>query len=316
MTDPIKGMDIDALAAQAAELEDFTKETKGGFTRELIPEGPCFIRLREYVEIGEQNQAEWKVKAYGKKPAKPQAMWTFEVVAAVRKRAEDHEKAGERYNAARRTITPDGKDSFEVCETISITTDISTNGKSGHFKLFKALNAPYGIKYQHPAQMLACPGWKARIVHSWKKDDKNEDGTPKENTKPSYQNLRNDQGWTFEAPVKEDPETGDSTRIKVPELLGGPGTRKLFLWDQPNRECWDALFIEGERDEMKDGKATGKKLSKNWMQEKMRGAVNYGGSALSVLLSDVDDLADMAMDGVDTPQSAGAVDDDPLADLD
>lgn len=306
----INGMDIDALAAQAAEQEDFTKEDKGGFTRDVPSEGPCFVRLREYIECGDQTPPQWKIQAYGKSKPKPQARWVFEIVAAVR-RDED----GNPYNAARRTVDIEGKDSFKIAELVAVTTDISKNGKSGHFKLFKALNGPYGMKFTHPAQLLGCEGWKARIVHGYNKEDKNEDGTPKTGAKPARVLLKNDQGWTFEAPVKEDPETGESTRIKVPELLEGPGSRKVFLWAQPNQACWDSLFIDGEKDERDaDGKETGKKVSKNWLQQKILGATNFKGSPLDILLTDAGGLEDMADGAVGKP-SKKAEEEDPLADL-
>lgn len=302
-------IDIAALAAQAAEQDDFTKEQKGGFEREVPTEGPCFVRLREYIELGDQKPPQWKVEAYGKSKAKPQAMWVFEVVAAVRTNDE-----GERYNAARRKITPEGGDEFEVAETVTIRTDISKNGKSAHFKLFSKLNGAYGGKYVHPAQLLECDGWIARIVHRFGKDDTNDDGTPKAGAKPTGIQLktRGDGSWTFAAPYREDAETGERTKLKVPELLGGTASRKIFLWDQPNQACWDSLFIEGERDE-KDasGKETGKKVSKNWIQETILKAVNFKGSALDTMLSGAGGL-EAAADA----EVSGTVDDDPLADLD
>jgi hypothetical protein len=312
MTNPIDGMDIAALAAQAAEQDDFTQSESGGFDRELPSEGPCFVRLREYVEMGDHKPTEWKIKAYGKSKPKPRARWTFEIVAAIRKDPE----TGERINVAHREITPDGKDAFKVAETVTITTDISKNEKSGHFLLFAALNAAYGGTFAHPAQMLDGKGWKARIVHGYAKDDCNKEGVPKEGAVPAYVNLRNKQGWTFGAPVKEDPETGDVVRLKVPELIGGLGTRRIFLWASPNQACWDSLFIDGEKDEMKDGKATGKKVSKNWLQETILTATDYKGSALEVLLADAGGLDDLADEMVDTPKSAGAEEEDPLAEFD
>jgi hypothetical protein len=311
MTEAIAGMDIAALAAQAAEQDDFTQSEAGGFDRELPSEGPCFVRLREYIEMGDHKPAEWKIKAYGKSKPKPRARWTFELVAAIRKDPE----TGERINVAHREITPDGKDAFKIAETFTVTTDISKNEKSGHFILFAALNAAYGGTFAHPAQLLDAKGWKARIVHGFDKDDCDANGKPKEGAKPQRITLRSKQGWTFEAPVKEDPETGDTVRLKVPELIGGLGTRRIFLWASPNQACWDSLFIDGEKDEMKDGKPTGQKVSKNWMQETILKATNYKGSALEVLLADAGGLDDLADEMTHTPDSAGE-EVDPLADLD
>ena len=305
-------IDISALANQAAENNDFTKEEKGGFTREFPSEGPCFVRLREYVELGDQKPPEWKIKAYGKSKPKPQARWTFEIVAAVRK----HPETGERYNAARRKVEPSDGDAFEIAETVTVVTDISKNGKAGHFKLFQALNGAYGMKYVHPAQLLDAGGWMARIVHGYNKDDLQDNGLPKPDAKPARLQLKSRDGsWTFQAPVKEDAETGETTRIKVPELLGGLGSRKIFLWDQPTKECWDSLFIDGERDEIKDGKETGKKISKNWIQETILKATNFKGSALDILLQGAGGVEEALAADLD-PDAAVDADDDPLADLD
>jgi len=49
----------------------------------------------------------------------------------------------------------------------------------------------------------------------------------------------------------------------------------LFLYDFPTQESWDALFIDGQRD---DGK------SKNWVQEKILSSTSFTGSALERLL--------------------------------
>lgn len=50
---------------------------------------------------------------------------------------------------------------------------------------------------------------------------------------------------------------------------------KLFLWDKPTKEGWDALHIEGTNDQGK---------SKNYLQETCLKAVNFPGSALEQLI--------------------------------
>jgi hypothetical protein len=50
---------------------------------------------------------------------------------------------------------------------------------------------------------------------------------------------------------------------------------RVFMFDYPTQETWDALFIEGSND---DG------TTKNFIQEEILGAVNYNGSALQLLL--------------------------------
>ncbi len=51
---------------------------------------------------------------------------------------------------------------------------------------------------------------------------------------------------------------------------------RVFFWDMPTQETWDALFIDGKTD---DGK------SKNWLQDTMIAAVDYPGSPLEQMLT-------------------------------
>lgn len=51
---------------------------------------------------------------------------------------------------------------------------------------------------------------------------------------------------------------------------------RVFFWDMPTQETWDALYIEGKTD---DGK------SKNWVQDTMIAAVDYPGSPLEQMLT-------------------------------
>lgn len=71
---------------------------------------------------------------------------------------------------------------------------------------------------------------------------------------------------------KFDPNTGEP--IKMPAL--DASEIKLFLWNNPTKETWDSLHIDGTFD---DGK------SKNWIQEDMYKAVDFPGSALDILLN-------------------------------
>lgn len=73
-----------------------------------------------------------------------------------------------------------------------------------------------------------------------------------------------------------------------------PEATKLFAfsWAAPTLEGWDELFIEGTRE---DGS------SKNWMQERIAGAVDFPGSALEGLL-----IANGRPIPKGTPQKTGA----------
>ena len=71
---------------------------------------------------------------------------------------------------------------------------------------------------------------------------------------------------------KFDPNTGEP--IKMPTL--DASEIKLFQWNNPTKETWDSLQLEGTFD---DGK------SKNWIQEDMYKAVDFPGSALDIMLN-------------------------------
>ena len=73
--------------------------------------------------------------------------------------------------------------------------------------------------------------------------------------------------------MQVDPLTQVSAPILVPDA-----TRKLqcLIFDNPSTEQWDSIFIDGEKD---DG------TSKNWIQNKIKGAVNFAGSGVEQFLA-------------------------------
>lgn len=62
------------------------------------------------------------------------------------------------------------------------------------------------------------------------------------------------------------------------QMYQAPPATKLFLfsWAKPTLQGWDALFIDGEKDD--------KSGTKNWQQEKIAGATDFIGSPLEALL--------------------------------
>lgn len=241
-------VDFAALANAAAKTVDYTKESEGAkFERELPEAGTCLVRLREYIEMGLCDTAS---AAYpNKKPAR-KARFVFEVVTPK------HVK----------TVELEGGATMKIAPNIAITVVISDNKKSNFIKLFRQLN--WDGKAVHPAQLLG-RGYMAEIVHAWKKGD-----DPKKD-KPSYANLQKDGMYTIQPPRVVDPLAGTTTNINVPELVND---KKLFLWDNPTKECWDSLFIDGEYE--KDGKM----VSKNWVQEMLMEALDFQTSKLFEML--------------------------------
>ena len=61
------------------------------------------------------------------------------------------------------------------------------------------------------------------------------------------------------------------------------------MWSNPTKETWDSLFIDGTT-EIKNADGTVENKSKNWVQETVLSATDYGGSALEQLLHGVDNL--------------------------
>lgn len=131
---------------------------------------------------------------------------------------------------------------------------LSRNEKSKAFKLFKCLNWKGTAKGF--AQMLGMP-ILVKIVHMEKsKTDK---------AKVSRVDLAG-----FLPPL--DPMSRQPYQIpEAPDDL-----YKMFLWDRPTKEAWDALHIDGVDNEGK---------SKNYIQEEILAALDFEGSALQQLLA-------------------------------
>lgn len=149
-------------------------------------------------------------------------------------------------------------DGTVIVPRITITETLSLSEKAHFFKIFNAMrNGREDIT--HMAQMLGEP-FRGRIYHNPGKDDK------------VFANLRNEAGYTIAPPYIEDAETGETRKVKVPDAVS---ELRLFVWDQPSKEMWDSLFIDGEYEEGK---------SKNVLQAAVLSAVNYKGSPLEQML--------------------------------
>jgi hypothetical protein len=235
------------LIAAAAAGTDFTDEKKGGsFERELPEAGMAVCRFREYIELGMQPTASAKYPA--KKPAL-KARFVFELTTPKHVRE----------------IEKEDKSIVKIPHLMSVEAVISASEKSNFIKLFRQLN--WKGTATHPAQCLGDP-FLAEIVHAWK------DGDDKAKTKPTYANMMKDGMYTLAPARKVDPLAGTTEELKVPGLIGD---LRIFLWDNPTKETWDSLFIDGtyERD--------GKEVSKNWMQEKIMAALDFETSALAAM---------------------------------
>ena len=131
---------------------------------------------------------------------------------------------------------------------------ISRNEKAKAFKLFKALN--WSGKFKHFAELLG-EAFLVKIVH-----------VQKSKTDKTIVSRMDFDGFL--------PPLDPVTKIPYPIPAAPDDLYRMFLWDFPSRESWDSLYIDGTWD---DGK------SKNSVQEKILGALNFAGSALEQILT-------------------------------
>lgn len=254
-------MSIAELAALAAQTDDQTETTVGGdFERRLPAAGKTVGRLIEYIELGVHGNKPYLGKP---KPDSDQVRITFELLS---------EKKGNIYEVD----VEGGKK--KLTEKITVRLAKKQGEKAGFKKLFEAMR--YGRpEIKHMAQMLGDP-FIIDILHN-----KSDDG------KETYANIRDkDNKWYVGAPriVKEDPIEGTTEiiNVAVPEQLTAS---KIFLFNHPNKETWDSLFIEGTRTVKEEGKPD-REESKNWLQETILSAKNFPGSPLDAMLNGLDDL--------------------------
>lgn len=286
------------LIAKAAEMEDQTV-MQSSFSDEPVPAGKTVGRMVEYIELGKHaGTYEGKPKA-----PSPQVRVTFELL-------------GPKYI---REIEVNGEKK-KVADRISVTLNKSFSDKAGFYKLLQSMR--YGRQeITHMSQMLG-EAFVITVVHSEKKDPKDK----------VYANVYNKQmgAWGIEPPFKEDAIANTKEPYAVPKTMG---IERLFIWDTPTQECWDSLFIDGERTVKKDGVDV--KQSKNWIQNKIMTATNFKGSPLDNLIDTsiptIDEMQGDVDSGVDfepemeqpketkakstTKKASAKKSDDPLADL-
>lgn len=143
----------------------------------------------------------------------------------------------------------------------------SSNEKSRFYKLFRAINGMYGDKYKHMAQMAAeNVAFVCKITHRHAGEGEN---------KRTFANIWTDGAWQVSSLQKFDAEGEPDGFFSV---IPAQSPTHIFLYDRPRRVDWDGLFIEGTRD---DGS------SRNWVQERALAAVNFSGSALEAMLSEI-----------------------------
>jgi hypothetical protein len=251
-----KALSIAELAAMAAEQEDQTVEQTTTFDNDPPAAGVTVGRFIEYIEIGKHKQADYMGKP---KPPADGVRLTFELLHP-KKNIHEYEHEGEKRIRG---------------EYVSIRVSKKMSDKAKFKKLFGAMT--YGRdNIKHMAQMLG----EAFIINIY------HNVVTKEGTTKTYVNLDKDGVYGISAPFVTDPLEGTKTEVPVREAIR---PLRLFLFNNPTKETWDTLFIEGTREVKLDGGGV-EQVSKNWLQELIMSAVNYTGSALEALLGGVAEL--------------------------
>lgn len=246
---------IEALIAQATEKEDQTVVQE--FKREIPPAGFSVARCVSYIELGMQEQ---RSKTYGAKPPCEEVLIEFELLSP---------KYIKEY---------DEKDGTKTKHGTRITVQLRKlfNEKADFKKLFNAMDYGRGIK--HMARFVG-HAFLVEVVHA----------TVGEGDKQKvYANLykgKDQKTWTVNPPVVQKfNELGEPVGQQKLQVPAPTFPLRVFFFNMPTPETWDALFIEGEY-EGKDAQGNAVRKSKNWIQSKILKATNYSGSPLHQMRS-------------------------------
>jgi len=235
-----------------------SEPTKGGGMR--LPEvGKCPARLVGYIELGTHPQGDYKGQA---KSPEMEVQLVFECFG---KNNMDE-------------IEVDGKKKIVGRIVRPFPMSMKVNERAKFYKLFKDMDYNRGL--DHMYHMLD-DVFRLTISHGVAKGS----GNP-------YASID-----IIESPLieKVDPETGDvvgHTDItnKVPPASY---PLQLFLVENPTFEQWDSIEIEGTYKKKTKNEKTGEEIeeevSSNFIQQKIKDALDWEGSAMQTLLLGLDD---------------------------
>lgn len=235
-------------------LNDMTAVKSGG-SRGLLPAGTALVRLCSYIEFGSA------VQSFGgkPKPAAPIFQLGFMIVGGVGRKEDG---TPEKY------VLEEGN--FPMITTFD--TALSLYDKSKAVKYFNALSR-VGNRCTHFIQKVAEQNLYALTIGTKIATGGKNAGKLVQDI--DFSNLQ----------VALDQETGlprQAPALKEEHI-------QVFLWNQPTKEMWDSIYIEGEWEEKKDesGKVLYAARSKNFLQEKCLQALDFEGSPLQTLLSEM-----------------------------
>lgn len=251
-------MSIQDLINQATKDVDHTETTSAGDFEYTPPEAGVTVGVFiGYIELGKQKQPDYQGKP---KPDAEEVRMVFALTHPKKNLKEIEVEGGTK----------------KIQEHIAFNITLKLGEKAKFKKVFNAMR--YGRDgITHMAQMLG-EKFLLTITHS-----------TSEKTKKGYANLWNEAGEIgIKAPRQEDALSGTVTDLR-PSIPDALEPLKVFFFDNPTKETWDSLFVDGTRTvKGEDGKEVEK--SKNWLQERIMSASNYKGSALEVMLSGIGNL--------------------------
>lgn len=257
---------IEQVRAAAAKLADQTEDKGGSFEYEPPAAGPCIARFVSYVEIGNHPQKAFQGKA---KPPAPEAIIQFELLG--KKHAKEIETQDEIGQAVKRIVYP----------VITIRAALKSGPRTGFYKLLSAMD--YGRGNTHMAFMLG-EAFILTIIHN---------EVEKDGKKRVYANIKDDSGnWKVSAPVRVN-EEGETEPLKAPAATVA---ERLLLWDAPSIEQWNSIHIPGTYKRKEGDKEV--EVSKNWLQNTVKSALNWEGSPVqNLVIASIDgDLPEVSTD--------------------
>lgn len=254
---------MNALLDQAKQAAQDQTATPAAFTYEPPAAGKALARFVGYVELGKRKQRDYKGE-----PRSPED----EVLLVFELNGKKHMKQYKEDEPAKPTL---------LYEEMTVKLGDKANFK----KLFNKMRGGRE-DVKHMAQLLNEP-FLLTIEHNVVKG---KDGKADR----TYANIRDKDGsWLVGPPSIEDPMSGEVTVLPVPEAMT---PLRLLFWDNPTKEQWDSLFVDGERT-IKDKEGNEKTVSNNRLQQKIvKEAINYDGSPLQDL---IEGLGGLTLDDID-----------------
>lgn len=248
---------MNALLQQAQAAQTDQTATPVAFAYEPPAAGKAMARFVGYIEVGKRKQRDYMGEP---RSPEPSVLLCFEL------NGKKHMKEYKEGEGLKPTL---------LYETLTLKL-----GDKASFK--KLFNKMRGSRedVKNMAQLLNEP-FLLTIEHNVVKGKDGE----KDRT---YANIKDKDGsWLVGPPVIEDPMSGEVTVLPVPEAQT---PLRLLLWDNPTKEQWASLFVDGERT-VKDKDGNESTVSNNVLQKRIvKEAVDFDGSALQDLLVGLGDL--------------------------